>query len=554
MRRRDIILYWLLIGVPAVLLGIAAVRQLRGEGERLRDMVRRGDRERAERLADALRGMVAATQGDLMEQLRAMPAESLDDSLRSWERDHPLVRNVFVWEPRVGARLPAARGATEEERRFLQRYAPLLRGEIPWHQPLDPVVAAAPSPADSPRQRAKIEIESLGLYGRRAVARQAAAPAAAAAPGAPASGWRCWFEGNQLHLLGWSMDADGTVRGVEMETAALLSRLLPLCDGAREEGLVHVLRDGEGRSLHQVGSREITAMGTPAAVAALAPELPHWEVTSYRVAGAGAGTGRGMMAFAWLLLALLLAALVGGGALLIRDAARQRRDAMQKTNFVSSVSHELKTPLTSIRMYAELLRDGRVRDASRGRKYLDVIVAESHRLTRLVNNVLDFSRLEQGRRRFARETLDAKALVSEVAEAQRGRLEAEGLRLLLSLPDAPATVVAERDAVEQVLVNLLDNAAKYAAGGGEVTLEVTAAEGGVRIGVLDRGAGIAPTHRRRLFERFYRVDGALTASHTGCGLGLSIARRLLRGMGGDLIFEPRAGGGSAFVLIFGERP
>lgn len=550
MRRRYIIIYWLLIGVPALLLGIAAVRQLRGEGERLRDMVRRGDRERAERLADALRGMVAAAQDDLMGQLRAMPAEGLEESLLAWERDHPLVRNVFVWEPRLGTRLPAARGATEEERRFLQRYAPLLRGEIPWSQPPDPVAAAVP-PADSPRRRAQLEMESLGLYGRRAPAALAAPPAAAAA--APAGGWRCWFEGNQLHLLGWLAAADGTVRGVEMETAALLARLLPLLDGARGEGLVHVLRDGEGRALHQVGTPEIAAVGTPTAVAALAPELPHWEITSYRVAGAGAEWGSGAMAFAWLLLAVLLAALVGGGALLMRDAARQRRDAMQKTNFVSSVSHELKTPLTSIRMYAELLRDGRVRDAARAGKHLDVIVAESRRLTRLVNNVLDFSRLEQGRRPFARESLDAGTLVTEVAEAQRGRLEAEGMRLLVALPEGPATVVAERDAVEQVLVNLLDNAAKYAAAGGEVTLEVTAA-GGVRIGVLDRGAGIAPAHRRRLFERFYRGDGALTATRAGCGLGLSIARRLMRGMGGDLIFEPRAGGGSAFVLIFGERP
>ncbi|MDD5706212.1 MAG: HAMP domain-containing sensor histidine kinase, partial [Kiritimatiellae bacterium] len=283
----------------------------------------------------------------------------------------------------------------------------------------------------------------------------------------------------------------------------------------------------------------------------LAPEVPHWEITLYRVGNAPGAVGRALMAFAWLLLALLLAALLGGGLLLLRDAARQRLEATRKTGFVSSVSHELKTPLTSIRMYAELLRDGRVRDEARGRKYLDVIVAESQRLTRLVSNVLDFSRLEQGRRRFAREALDAKTLVTDVAEAQRGRLEAAGLKLRLALPEEPVTVSAERDAVEQVLVNLLDNAAKYAAGGGEVTMEVTASPVGVRIGVLDRGPGVAPQHRKRLFEQFYRADGALTASQTGFGLGLSIARRLMRGMGGELHYEPREGGGSKFVAAFG---
>ncbi|MDD5708790.1 MAG: hypothetical protein PHR35_22980, partial [Kiritimatiellae bacterium] len=252
MRKRDIMLYWLLIGVPALLLGLGAVRLLHGERARLGEWERRGCQERAERLADTVRGMVSAAQEDLMTQLQALPSEDLHLALRAWERAHPLVRNVFVWHPAQGVTLPAARGATVEERRFMQRYAPLWTGEIPWQQPRELSMAGTP-PASTAQQRASMEIKSLQSYRARAVAKwqtDSAAPA-----GSPDSGWRCWFEGNQIHLLGWMRAPDGTVRGIEMETAALLARIVPLFEGARDEGLVCVLRDGEGRALHQVGAR-----------------------------------------------------------------------------------------------------------------------------------------------------------------------------------------------------------------------------------------------------------------------------------------------------------
>ena len=288
------------------------------------------------------------------------------------------------------------------------------------------------------------------------------------------------------------------------------------------------------------------APGPIGIVVPLAPELPHWEIVCSRL---NANTARRpMLLAAWLLLSLVLAALVSGGLLLARDAAAQRRDALQKTSFVSSVSHELKTPLTSIRLYAELLRDGRVSEAPKQGQYLNVIVAESERLTRLVNNVLDFSRMEQGRRRYAIESADLARVLREVAEAQRDRLGAAGLTLALAGCDEPVLRPVDRDAVEQVMVNLLDNAAKYAAGGGEVTVALHAAPGGAEITVEDRGPGIAPPHRKRLFESFYRADCELTSHCTGCGLGLSIARRLMRGMGGDLLFAPREGGGCRFTL------
>ena len=577
-------LYWLLIAIPTLLLGMASARLLLGEEARLRALARRADAERAERLAETVRGLVATVKQDVLEQLVALPAAGYPAALGDWMSRDPRIRNVFVWTPGEGVVLLPARGGTAEERRFLQRYAPLFEGEVPWAQ--HPVAGdgglARAGPA-SPERQARVALDQLRAKARPAPAAApapslpAAAPVAAddgrartgAAPGgvdvaevgaesapaaeadaAPAATpepghWRTWFEGNQLYLLGWQRLADGAIRGVELETATLLSRLPDIFASLRDPATWLALRNGEGGVLVQSGGAA-EAPGPIGIVVPLAPELPHWEIVCSRLNANAAR--RPILLAAWLLLSLVLAALVSGGLLLARDAAAQRRDALQKTSFVSSVSHELKTPLTSIRLYAELLRDGRVSEALKQGKYLNVIVAESERLTRLVNNVLDFSRMEQGRRRYAIESADLARVLREVAEAQRDRLGAAGLTLALAGCDEPVLRPVDRDAVEQVMVNLLDNAAKYAAGGGEVTVALHATPDGADITVEDRGPGIAPPHRKRLFESFYRADCELTSHCTGCGLGLSIARRLMRGMGGDLLFAPREGGGCRFTL------
>ena len=246
------------------------------------------------------------------------------------------------------------------------------------------------------------------------------------------------------------------------------------------------------------------------------------------------------------LLALLLACvLVAGAWLMARAAAKARRDDETKTSFVSNASHELKTPLAGIGLWIDLLREGRLKtDAQRAHAY-DVIAGENARMVRLVQNLLDFSRLEAGRGVFHFTEVDVDGLVAEVADVVRGGVAAHGLDLR---PGGAGIARVDVDAVKQILVNLLGNAAKYAAAGGPVEL-ATAAEGdGVRVTVSDRGPGLPPEARARVFERFYRADDALDAKTGGLGLGLSISQGLARGMGGDLSVAPRAGGGCVFTL------
>jgi signal transduction histidine kinase len=225
--------------------------------------------------------------------------------------------------------------------------------------------------------------------------------------------------------------------------------------------------------------------------------------------------------------------------------------ARQKTDFVGNVSHELKTPLTSIRMFSELLAEGRVADAAKQRSYLQIITAEAARLTRLINNVLDFSRMERGEKKYNFQPCDLAGVVHGIEQAFRPHLEAGGFKFICELPEAPIAVRGDADALSQIIVNLLSNAEKYFSGGKEITLQLAQRQMPLphaEIKVLDRGSGVPRGSGEKIFEKFYRAHDSLASGIQGSGLGLTIARQIARAHGGDVVYEPREGGGSCFVL------
>lgn len=571
MNRRAILGYWLLLFVPTVVVGLAAFRLIRHEGERITALSRSVALDRVRAIADNVRLMVSSVEDELSESLRQIPTPALVETLSAWEKSNPLVRNVFIWDAKTGLQMPSPRnGWTTEERRFIARYDALFSGRIPWLAAASETNGAVRGPVNAERvgssrdMNAKLlaesnhpsdfvqQVEYIRAGGRqlaaaarpqgadRIVNRESAAPAWM-------GGWIPWFTENRLHVLGWvQRDSRSPVYGLELELATLLSRLITVFPSSASEG-AYVLLDDNGNIVCQVGRMEIQSGAQPDLAAALAPYLPHWSVGMFP-AGVRQTAGRSFVLLASLLLAIVVVAILAGGSLLTWQAQRYLTDALQKTSFVSNISHELKTPLTSIRMYAELLSEGRITEAEKTRKYLQVIAAESQRLTRLVNNVLDFSRLEQGKKKYHRESIEGTDFVRQFLEAHQIRLGESGLTVRTELLEEPLWITFDRDALEQVLLNLVDNVVKYAAEGGELQIALKRKLDQCRLEVCDRGSGIPLPHRTRIFDKFYRVDDSLTARQPGSGLGLSIARRLLRDLGGDLTFEPRAGGGSCFVV------
>ena len=249
---------------------------------------------------------------------------------------------------------------------------------------------------------------------------------------------------------------------------------------------------------------------------------------------------------------LLLASGALGLAALYRMVSVVVSYAERRSNFVAAVSHELKTPLTAIRMYGEMLRDGLVSSDAKRDEYYRHITAESERLSRLINNVLEFARLEKGTRAVTLTTGALAPAVRELAELVRPHVEGQGFALAVDVGDALPPVRFERDALMQVLWNLVDNAVKYAreAEPKRVALRCWSDAGGVHVAVRDHGPGVAARHLGKIFEPFYRGESELTRRSQGTGLGLALVGGLVERMGARVSGRNLPEGGFEVEIVF----
>jgi len=245
---------------------------------------------------------------------------------------------------------------------------------------------------------------------------------------------------------------------------------------------------------------------------------------------------------------LAYAGLVLGFLLVGWAVGKQIRLARLRADFISSVSHELKTPLTSLLLFSDLLRSGTVTDSAKVRQYHDFIGEESGKLAHLVSNILDFARIDEGRRPYRLERLDLSAIVRATAEAFAARAEAAGTSIDTSGVNGALTVEADRDALERVVANLLDNAIKYGGDGGPIRASVERDGRVVRLRVADRGPGIPTGERGRLFRRFERGEHHGSDAPPGSGLGLAIVAELVAAHQGRVTIEETPGGGATFVV------
>jgi PAS domain S-box-containing protein len=232
----------------------------------------------------------------------------------------------------------------------------------------------------------------------------------------------------------------------------------------------------------------------------------------------------------------------------VRDLTSERALEEAKSEFVATVSHELRTPMAGIYGAAQtLLREDIEIDPRNRRALLEIIANQAVRLSEITEEVLIASRLELGELPIERERVDVGPLATETIEHMRSRLPDATTLALEIEPDLPPAS-ADRDRLQQVLVNLLDNAVKYSPNGGRVLVTVSAPPNAVRLAVADRGLGIPSSERQRIFEKFYRLDNHLSRAGGGTGLGLYITRELVRRMGGTIVVESEPGRGSTFTV------
>jgi signal transduction histidine kinase len=252
------------------------------------------------------------------------------------------------------------------------------------------------------------------------------------------------------------------------------------------------------------------------------------------------------VAFISLMGLVILGATVFG----LRYTVRQLELARIKSSFVSNVSHELKTPISLIRLAVETLEMRRLTSPEQGEKFIRLIGRETLRLNQLVDNILDFARLEAGQRVFKFTEVDLAEVVRETLDSYRLRLEDQGFTLVVEVPEHLPPVRAEPNAIAQCLLNLLDNAIKYSRNRKEIRVSAEAPEGEVRVSVSDRGIGISPRDQRRVFEKFVRLETGLVHDVKGAGLGLSLVDQIVRAHGGRVEVSSALGEGSTFTLVF----
>ncbi len=298
-----------------------------------------------------------------------------------------------------------------------------------------------------------------------------------------------------------------------------------------------------------LNSENISSNAIPVKVM-LSPSLPSWTLLFYpkseEFLSSFIQTRGGIFFYIFLLIVIILAC---GLFFTLYTVNNELRLTRMKSNFITTVSHEFKSPLTLIRQMAEMLDEGRVPDENRQKKYYSSILQESERLSHLIDNILDFSKMEAGQKIFNFEEGNLAMVVEETVRSFQHQLTDKGFQLKLNLHEVIPDSIFDKEAIRQVLQNLIDNACKYSDDSKIIEVKVSKVDSGISISVKDFGIGIKKDEQDKIFSRFYRAGDELTQKVKGSGIGLIIVKQIVEAHKGAIKLKSELGKGSDFQLI-----
>ena len=359
--------------------------------------------------------------------------------------------------------------------------------------------------------------------------------------------------GNDFTLVSYTL-LPGPTSGVNYyggfcwDTNLLKNQLIPalIKNISKESGLAIQIMDEKGVNI-LAGQDEIATNGSIQMNFRQFP-LPWKLVAAYPETKSLEGTSSRELIFFGVLLLFILGLMLLGVVLIVRDINRETETTRQKTDFVHTISHELKTPLTLIRLYGDTLqRKGNLTEEEKLDCY-EIITKESERLTHLINNVLDFSRIEMGRKEFDFKVGDLTEVIDETLEAYRYHLEKKGFLIRKELAQNLPQISFDSDAMASVLINLLSNAMKFSLHEKEVTVKLFASEGSIILQVADKGIGIQKAEQTKIFQRFYQAENKVISERRGSGLGLTLVKHIAEAHHGSVNVESEPGQGSVFSV------
>lgn len=569
MRLRFTLLFLLLVTVPLALMAWLGVMLLRQQQTQARDSWLAVIEEKLGTADTLLSQEMTRLESDFDTLLQdVVPDEA---ALQDLPREQPLVRHAFLLDARGKLVFPKSTGTSQGEvSAFLRRTESVWESGVRFGSA---TVLAKKESATAPQQGAaqswqgqtassrvpqqipqpeqatfnkKNDVRpSMKVSGKTGTGTLTLTPSGSVVA---ASGWHVWFYGSGPQMLFWQERGDQRVVGVEIEMTALLSLLvnrLSSVDAPGAKGLMQ-LTSADGKTvLHQWGDAGEDDVLDPVTQRVCAAPLGVWKLV-YRPGhdeAPRAQQGAVLLGLGGAGLALLAVAF-----LFLRESTRESREARRRVSFVNQVSHELKTPLTNIRLYTEMAQQ-RIEnlDDEATSRHLSVVEAETSRLSRLIHNVLTFARQQRDRLTVNARTASLDEVTGRVVNVWRPGLEAKQFTVECDL-HAPQNFVFDPDAVEQIIGNLLSNVEKYADGGRFVRIATNVDGKFARLIIEDRGKGIPTRMREAVFAPFVRVRTDITEGVSGTGIGLSISRSLAELMGGSLALEDVAGGGSRFIL------
>lgn len=253
--------------------------------------------------------------------------------------------------------------------------------------------------------------------------------------------------------------------------------------------------------------------------------------------------------FYMVLIAFSALAILSGGIFTLRELSSEWQSAELKSEFVSHLSHDLRRPLTSIRMFSEMLKENRLPSEDKKQNYYDIITEESERLTHLANNILDFSRIERGRKTYDIKSENMSRVVTDTVSHFKTHLSERERNVKVNVEDNVPVVKVDRDAISQAIMNLLTNADKFSSREKEITVNLRTEKRSVVLDVVDQGVGISPRECKKIFDKFYRSTKKEVAETDGSGLGLTLVKYIANAHKGRVKVESKEGKGSKFSLV-----
>lgn len=479
------------------------------------------------------------------------------DDYRNAARSHPIIQQIVQLDTDGAILFPDLNGAiSDRERMFLMRMERIL---------VDKDILAAASGNRNSARYDQVAASSVKRTPRKDVQQTSAAENEPLA-----SGWYTWFWGKGVQLIHWTRLDDGRVVACCLSrarwTADLVERLPNTVpshrDGRRQDrskaapplSLVRLV-DSEDRTIYQWGEYEPDSSERSLAAIDLTTPLASWRLQHFGPPETLESGGNAARMNLFIAAGLLGASLIGLAIYLSREMGRSLREATQRVNFVNQVSHELKTPLTNIRMYADLLHEDLQRTEHEDvgtRKHLAVISDESNRLSRLIANVLTFAQHRRSTMSLHSRPLLIDEIIKAVVRQFQPSLDRLGIKVDMQL-NVTEPITADEDSLGQILGNLISNVEKYAVDGKWLGIESRQSGDTVIIDVIDRGPGIPASHRESIFEPFERISDRIESA-TGTGIGLSIARQLARLHGGDLELVDGNGRAHFQVSVVDQSP